>query len=193
MDLAWLDSRDGAVRRGGNTRSPVIAKWGFRSRSWWSSSIGDHSDRVDFSALGVYLVQVEFIGTVRSSKNTAIDVQRQSPTLSVNVVARNPQELQNIAERLTRQIQSPEAEPALLAVRKLAYLDDPVVVSYWIRILDEQKGTRVDPIAIRALEKHGTAEARAAIDRASQTLTRLSQHRLWTHSNDFASSGKPLS
>jgi hypothetical protein len=127
------------------------------------------NDWVDFSALGVYRVQVEFIGAVRSSKNVDVDVLRLSPSLSMTVLPRNPQELQNIAEQLTRQIQSPIAEPAMFAFSKLAYLDDPIAVPYWIRILEERKGTRFDPVVIRTLEKVGTAEARAAVERASRS------------------------
>lgn len=125
------------------------------------------NDWVDFSQLGTHRLDVEFIGSVESTAG-AVNVRRNW-TSTLEALPRDVQRLREVAEALVRQVQSPNAAPAFLAARKLMHLRDPVAVPYLRRVLEERKGTWVDPIVIHALERIGNDDARAALLKASSS------------------------
>jgi hypothetical protein len=126
------------------------------------------SEWADFSDLGVYRLDVRFIGTARrATGGQPVMVRQVSPALTIRVLPRDPDALRRVAEALVRDIQQPIAAPATLAARKLARINDPVVVPYMTRVIEERKGTWVDPWLIPALERIGNDEALQTILRAA--------------------------
>ena len=104
---------------------------------------------VDFSALGRYRVDMRFDGAVQGPNDSAIAVERTPVRLTVQVLPRNAQALDDLAADLVDEILLSDAERALYAMKKLRYLDDPVAVRYWNRLLS----TRMDGEARRALDR----------------------------------------
>ena len=125
------------------------------------------SEWAQFDQVGAYWLDIEFIGDVTLGSDP-VQVERRS-RLGFEMMPRNQRVLRDVAERLVQQAQSPDASTAFRAAKKLMHLNDPVVVPYLSRVISERKGTWVDPTIIRALERIGNADARAALLRASES------------------------
>jgi len=104
---------------------------------------------VDFSALGTYRVDMRFNGAVQGANYSPVAVDRTPVQLTVQVLPRNAQALDDLAADLVDEILSSDAERGFYAMKKLRYLDDPVAVRYWNRLLDSVWGSE----ARRALDR----------------------------------------
>jgi hypothetical protein len=124
---------------------------------------------IDFSALGVYRVDMRFSGAVQGANYTPIPVDRTPIRLTVQVLPRDAHALDELAKDLTGEIQQPIAERAMRAMKNLEYLDDPIAIPYWSRIVAERKGHYFAADAVRALERLGSDEARAALELAARS------------------------
>src|SRR5262245_50347635 len=82
-----------------------------------------------FAALGRYRVDMRFDGAVKGADDSAIAVDRTPVRLTVQVLPRNAQVLDDLAADLVDEILlSQDAERGFYAMKKLRYLDDPVAV-----------------------------------------------------------------
>ncbi len=133
------------------------------------------NDWVDFSTVGTYRLDAEFIGAVTSSGRKPVTLRRSSPTLSVRVLPRDERMLHQVAERLLDQMFTPIVEPAWLAAVKLAHLDDPLVVRYWAKFLDLHPTWPAAGFAIRDLECIGNEAAWDVIEKASRSPANSAQ------------------
>lgn len=127
--------------------------------------------------IGKYRLVVRFIGTI--SPPSAAGGNQQPVDLTLEVLPRNVRRLREVADLLVRQTQTIYAERADLAAKKLLFLNDPVVVPFLLRVIDERKGHWVDPIMISALERVGTDEARDALLKAGGNSNVATSRSAW--------------
>jgi hypothetical protein len=123
----------------------------------WFGSLDEH---------GVYLLDINFIGTVRRSSGVHIDVSRAA-SVSFTVVPFDETVVRRTCERLVDVARSTtDPQEARRAAEQLTYVKHPLAVEYLGRLIERGRAVEVAAVemyAIWALEERGTPEARDAL------------------------------